>query len=1463
MTGVMWQIRRIRLDRIGAPAARFLGVTIDTADGSGRPLDSILWLRNGGGKSTVLSLVCALVKPNRRDFLATSVTDKHLEDYVLGADTAHVTVEWSGPTGRRLVTGAVYEWAERVQPADPNRDYEKLQARWYAFTPVTGRAELDLLPFARGGVPLSLKEFIAAVRAWDIIPQCGVTVTDVQERWGRILDNHGLDPELFDAILQMNATEGGIEEQFQFRNADAFVKYLLELIVDPEDARKVSGILENVRVGLAERPAIAADLAFADEAVPQLRQLITARNEHLTAAEMLIAAQTAATGLRLALVAATQRASLNQSTYAETVRAEGELALAERRAGEFETSRSVEFRRIAATLRHAAAEKSQGDLTGQQAAAQAELAAWQAVPRLAAMSGVQRRVRGLQTELEAVMVDAEPLRQARDAAAAVFAAALDANIAMLTVERDAAEEREQVAIAEAADAKRRYTGSIEARGRAEARLASLTETLNALDSELATATAARYADTGEELTAAISRHSADDTAAVARLDQIAEQRRELTSRRDDLAARQRRLGETTTRLALERDALAVRHDALTVRIADLACDERLRLLAQIDDVDVLAEGADLLSLLRAQITHADRRRVEIAVEGAEDDRAAVGLAATGLLPPAIDVARALDECDNATIAVTSGWAYLADSVPPQLRARVLAAAPALANGVLVHNGVDLARARQVLETALLRPTSAVTVATTSDMQAVVKAVTAGAAPSVFVVPTAAALTDRNAAGEEIRLRDLARDDRATEDNSLARQRDSDSELCVSLRALLADCPPGTLESLGTQLAAYAADLATAEAELAGIPALRAALDADDARLSADDSAAQQDRRFIATAISVLTGLVSRDGAAGPLREEARMLPGRITALNDAITEADTAEAVARATADAAKATAASRSALITNLGAERASLIADVVADSSTTTPIGDARAAWQSADAAYRKETSESSLAAALEEARRGLEAPAAAVAALAEETRRRAEDLSATPDGADQQLTATAICTAEAVLMRLVRQATAADIEVAEATKEIEQYTPADRRRRAQLEEHEVPASREAALAAAQAADDRQHAHLAEENAALDRARAAEEASKDAGLHAEAMRTQAMLLGSSRDETVGLDVIPYPGTVEQAQGAVDGLRSDLSAARSLEYETGKALTRVSTKLALWATESRFVAVKQEVRSRFLITDAADELGPVAEELSEDLVVYAENLRGRLAELEEHKSVLVTAMTGMVRQALKAIARAQSLSQLPVSLGPWAGHRFLEVAPRASVSTSDEIVRDRCSRLVDMLTARGAEVPRGFDLLWQATSAVVGDGNWKARVLKPTTTFALDRVPVEKMRKWSGGEKVTISLLLFCMVARLRAANRGRDLPGLGVLPLDNPLGKANYVVFLDLQRKVAAANGIQLLFLTGVGDMKAVGRFPNIIRMRNTANGAREYVRLAERILAVDNPVGVVDATRVWRDDPVLKLL
>ena len=68
----------------------------------------------------------------------------------------------------------------------------------------------------------------------------------------------------------------------------------------------------------------------------------------------------------------------------------------------------------------------------------------------------------------------------------------------------------------------------------------------------------------------------------------------------------------------------------------------------------------------------------------------------------------------------------------------------------------------------------------------------------------------------------------------------------------------------------------------------------------------------------------------------------------------------------------------------------------------------------------------------------------------------------------------------------------------------------------------------------------------------------------------------------------------------------------------------------------------------------------------------------------------------------------------------------------------------------------------------------------------------------------------------------------RGRGSVG-GLVPLDNPLGKANYLPFLDLQRRVARANGVQLVFLTGIGDLGAVTAFPRIAAMHKRPSATR----------------------------------
>ena len=122
-----YQMTRLRLRSIGHPDSRYRDLTIPLCDPQGTPVDSLLWLANGGGKTSLLSLLFALVLPLRRDFMGADDQERALEEYVQKGDTSHVVIEWvdldSGglpgfdATLPRLVTGMVHEWAGRVAPA--------------------------------------------------------------------------------------------------------------------------------------------------------------------------------------------------------------------------------------------------------------------------------------------------------------------------------------------------------------------------------------------------------------------------------------------------------------------------------------------------------------------------------------------------------------------------------------------------------------------------------------------------------------------------------------------------------------------------------------------------------------------------------------------------------------------------------------------------------------------------------------------------------------------------------------------------------------------------------------------------------------------------------------------------------------------------------------------------------------------------------------------------------------------------------------------------------------------------------------------------------------------------------------------------------------------------------------------------------------------------------------------------
>ncbi len=282
----MARLLRIHFASIGHADARLAPLTLDLrahgAAGSG--VDSVLWLRNGGGKSTILNLFYSLFRPERRDFLGASAEGRarHLEDYVKADDLAFVVTEWDvDPTPdpqlfattppRRRIVGQVLAWRDRQKSSDPSR----LRRRFFSLRADESLGFEDLPIEGLGAAPVRSFE---AFRDWldelrQARPALEAFTEDGARRWAEHLDRLGLDPELFGYQLRMNAREGSADEAFRFRTTDEFVEFFLEIAFDATEADQVSANVEGFRDKLARRPGLLAEQAFLIDARHHLQPL--------------------------------------------------------------------------------------------------------------------------------------------------------------------------------------------------------------------------------------------------------------------------------------------------------------------------------------------------------------------------------------------------------------------------------------------------------------------------------------------------------------------------------------------------------------------------------------------------------------------------------------------------------------------------------------------------------------------------------------------------------------------------------------------------------------------------------------------------------------------------------------------------------------------------------------------------------------------------------------------------------------------------------------------------------------------------------------------------------------------------------------------------------------------------------------------------------------------------------------
>jgi hypothetical protein len=1443
----MFRLRRFYLDSIGVPENRFADLLVDLTDLDGEPADAIVWLRNGAGKTTMLSLLLALILPDRRDFLATRTKKRTLEDLVLGGDTAHVVAEWVDPAGQLLLTGAVYEWDNRVRPRDyngPGKD--RLRRSWWCVhpDPEVAQSTLDDLPFTlRSKGRYDRERFKAHVQDLATQGVNAVVADQTIAEWHAALRERRFDPELFHYFTEVNAAEGGIDGLFSgIDSPGAFVRYLLRFVGDKQRVGPVRELLADTAGEIAKRPIYLAEREFCGQARPKVTALGTAHQAVLDATVARDLVITRAAGYKRALheaeaIARGRQATAQQQMFdldAALTKLRGAVDAARRRRDEYRRS-AAEFR-----VQTAVAAVTQADVAAERA--QQEADAWAAVTDHVRLAIVHAELDTKKELMYAAAEEARPLVEGVEKAKAILAGALEnetrkADIA-LTGKRSALEDAKRqrdTALSDQQDAVRliaELDGEVQAAHDAIARFGNDRDAL----------IAAAIVGDGEQLDIAARRLRDERDSITARIERLRGEQSDVDHQIGDVDQQLARHRTAAGKADVAYQQAAGLLEQLSRRAVRLADSARLRALLQADTVDLTHGSADALDALGRAVSTADVELIRIRALVAEDELAVRALADEKLLPPRAQVTEVLKKLTDEGITAHSGWRYLAQHVPESDHARCISELPEVVDGVIVYGDPAAAATR------LTEPVD--------DLVVLASATTfRDRRPPHVVVGPAAARYDYDAAAAELGRRRKRLADNTESLDEISRQQTEDATLRLAIDAFVYDLPDDGIDGLRTRVTAAKAAWDTAAERVQTAMDL---LDQLRQRLKELGEEIGERRERLAHVVAALPRVLALARDERDVVEPTRLRLAAIPTERQRLRERHTVAAERYRLADNR----------ITGLNAEintlrqrcgdwatrREPLPRPAMA---TDLPLDAAEAAVAEAELQLRENFPEQELRLAITRSERDVTDAGQAWNARPEPVRRRAVALAETSDGADAGLRAAAADRARG-------RSSEANQAVGEAKAELRaayvERDAAPQARRRTTDDVETPTDREHAQRLAAAAEEEAVEGQQRVGQTERERETAHQAAQAAETRAGMLRDQAALLRQVDAAAVAVGVVPDDDN--ETRSVVGGLITELEESRSVYDAADRVRADEIDKLRRWASADRFAKVAEDehgqavyrLREMFRGERVIDRVAAAAGDLADDLDLREKAIGQQLAQVETHKNNVVARMTDLVDDALGLLGRASTLSELPEGIGPWAHQRFLTVEARSR--PSKEQIGLRVGELVDRMVRGGKIELDAVELLWRATEAAVVEG-FRATVLKPAPDQPTGRTPVEEMRKWSGGENLTASLVLFCVLARLRAEQRTgtRAASAGGLVPLDNPLGKANYLPFLDLQRRVARASGVQLVFWTGIGDLGAVTTFPRIAAMHkrpSTTRAGRAYVQVDQ-----DN-TQVVDVVSAVRRDP-----
>ena len=1410
----MPMVTRIHLADCGWHEAYYPGTTIPLVNPrTDLPAHTVFSLENTGGKTSFLALVLSCFDTDERHFLKTQINrSQRFRDY-FGTRPGFIIVEWlhasrqsSFLEPQRLVTGQV------VVPRGQGTGRE-LERFFFTFRS-TGQLTFDALPVPglAGGGPDSQQ----AVQRWlhemrSAHPGNFQSFTN-QGDWRRKLAEEQVDTTLLRAQVKFNRNEGGIEEFLDFRDESDFIRKFFELTIPDEEALRVRAVLEVHVDKLADRP----ELARRRDGLHRLQEHYapfvaaaaayrTARADRQDSFEQAAALRDALDGRAHHLQAQADRHRVDAEHHGRRAAEAGAAARQARRTGAL-----VSLEQARRQARDAA--RCLGDAAQRHRDAEDNHRLHAAALALADIDRLRSESEGLQRSIDAANADLAPHRERLARMGADLKTTLLHHVAR---RREDQAEHERACRMREADAVQADTRRVTLSRTQAAKREEATRFATMLDAAARSAERLReqgVLETDESAADAAVRHRhAADGADVKARALEAEAAGEDASRQACLE-RRTTLREDRARLdaGLERDRATAQANAKDGE--GLASDPDLRQITGEPRIDPDSEAVAAVltqavedargALRHCEDTHHTLTQVLNALEEA-------GL--EGVDRDALAISRHLRDAGIPDAQPYASWLVQVTPEIDEVR-RLAAIDPARFAGIAVPNRDALEAARRAIASA--PETNRLLVVAVADDSA---AVTPG---DRFVIPHPrdAAYSQHAARNRQSQVEDEILD--------LARRIE---ELRPRLERL-EDLHRRHAEWRRTspQRHELHARIAEAERERAGHDR-----ELEDLTTTVEDHAARAEA-FRSNAADVGREALEHRNRAGRAREQFEDHERHLADWkHEQLAHANRAEQAARD----AEAALAERDRLNdqarTEAGEARAAAreAAELETQADTVAPVSGPGSVHPNLAALRDDFNSEHRNLEALEGGRvdrlRGLKDGVDKQLARAEQTYRTEHhrfDRDRVRALLEQGLPEDGARRAAAALEAARTEHTDAEVGERHARGQFEQ------------EQHRFAE----AFGASEADDlrDTDDLDALHRNAQVDaetrerEARRHEQDAKAAGSSAATAEATAQTCRNRAREIAGHlpDGFGASGRVAQVpddhvlDDVVDTLVRTLRDGNRFLADADQALRDRHEEVLRFARSALFSGLKGEGEVAVnLDNNSVHDAGDAAEQTARLIGERLASIDHDLSRLDHDLATCVGELDVLLRKALQILRRMVRDGRIPDGVPRFGGQSVFRIGTDLARLGSDRR-RDILEQYVTDL-AESKRVPdTGQNLaaeLVDQLRAARGSSRLGIRILKPKGEGETEYMPVEQTAV-SGGELLTAAMMIYLVVARLRAEELHGTTGDAGILMMDNPLGKANKTLLVKTQIGLADAMGIQLFYATGIQDTNALAEFENIVRLR-----------------------------------------